>query len=81
MVSIRVQLFAQYAEQVGRNVVDVEVAAPATVGALVARLRADHPAAAIPATPLVAVNLTQARPADPVSAGDEVALLPPLAGG
>lgn len=81
MASIRVRLFAQYAELVGQDSVDVEVAAPATVGDLVDRLRAAHPAAFIPAKPLVAVNLAQARRADPVTPGDEVALLPPLAGG
>jgi molybdopterin converting factor small subunit len=34
-----------------------------------------------PSVPLCAVNLVQARLDSPVEAGDEIAVLPPLAGG
>lgn len=79
---VRLRLFARYAELVGRDVLDVTVALPATVGDVVRRLREDVPAATqIPARPLAAVNLRHVRLDAPVAPGDEVALLPPLAGG
>lgn len=81
-MTVQVRLFARYAELFGSAVVAVDVAAPATVGALLERLRAMQPAGGrLPAKPLVAVNLNHARLTDPVSPGDEVALLPPLSGG
>ena len=80
--SIRVRLFARYAELAGHDVLEVELPAPATVADVVARVRGAHPgASAIPARPLVAVNLEHATPDTPVAPGDEVALLPPLSGG
>jgi len=39
------------------------------------------PASALPAQPLAALNLRHVRLDAPVSDGDELALLPPLAGG
>lgn len=80
--TVRVRLFARYAELLGQAEVAVSVPLPATVGDVVRRLRLDFPAAsAIPARPLAAVNLTHARLESRVSDGDEVALLPPIAGG
>jgi molybdopterin converting factor small subunit len=80
--TIRVRLFARYAELVGRAEAAVSVPLPATVGDVVRRLRDDIPAArALPERPLAAVNLRQARLDAQVKNGDEVALLPPIAGG
>jgi molybdopterin converting factor small subunit len=80
--TIRVRLFARYAELVGRAEAAVSVPLPATVGDVVRRLRDDIPAArALPERPLAAVNLRQARLDAQVNNGDEVALLPPIAGG
>jgi molybdopterin converting factor small subunit len=81
-LTVPVRLFARYAELLGTERIAVEVAEPVTVGAVLERLRAAHPAAAaLPARPLVAVNLRQVALDAPVSAGDELALLPPLSGG
>ena len=80
--TIRVRLFARYAELVGRTEAAVSVALPATVGDVVRRLRDEVPQArALPERPLVAVNLRQVKLDAPVEDGDEVALLPPIAGG
>ena len=80
--TIRVRLFARYAELVGRAETAVSVPLPATVGDVVQRLRDDIPAArALPERPLAAVNLRQAKLDARVKDGDEVALLPPIAGG
>jgi molybdopterin synthase sulfur carrier subunit len=78
---ISVLLFARYAELLGTERLELQAAAPLTVGGVVDRLRALPGGASLPAVPLCAVNLRQATLEDPVSPGDEVALLPPLAGG
>jgi len=80
--TIRVRLFARYAELVGRTEAAVSVALPATVGDVVRRLRDEVPQArALPERPLAAVNLRQVKLDAWVQDGDEVALLPPIAGG
>ncbi len=81
MTRFRVATFARYAELLGGHDLDVELATPATVADLIAALRMLPGGAALPAAPLVAVNLNLADHSTPVAAGDEVALLPPLAGG
>lgn len=79
---MRVLLFATYAEQAGRGSVELSLPAPATVRDVLARLRASLPGAdRLPAEPLAAVNQAHARLSAPVQDGDEVAFLPPLAGG
>lgn len=81
-VSVRVLLFARYAELAGTAETVIELAAPASVGDVLAGLRVRHPAAdALPARPLAAVNLRQADLDHRVVTGDEVAFLPPLSGG
>ena len=81
-LTIRLRYLARYAELLGVESEELTLPAPATVGDVVAALRAARPAAAqLPAKPLCAVNFCQALWGDPVVAGDEVALLPPMAGG
>ena len=81
-VKVRLRYLARYAELLGVESEELAVSGPATVGDVVAAVRAKHPAAAqLPAKPLCAVNFRQALWGDAVSAGDEVALLPPVAGG
>lgn len=80
--SINLRLFARYAELLGHRELALEVEAGETVATLVARLRATLPGGGdLPSSLLVAVNHRQAPPEHPVAPGDEVALLPPLAGG
>ena len=81
-INVRVLLFARFAEIVGTDVFEATVRSPATVADVLESLRATLPGAgAIPKRPLCAVNATQARLEDPVLDGDEVAVLPPMAGG
>lgn len=62
--------------------VELELAGPATVGDAVAAVREQLPRGhLLPARPLVARNQAHALPGDPVQDGDELAFLPPLAGG
>ena len=79
--SIRVLLFARYAELLGADRVDLALDGLVTVGDVLDRVRTLPGGSALPRTILCAVNLRQATDSDLVSPGDEVALLPPLAGG
>ena len=80
-VTVRVLLFARYAEVFGADAVTLDLPAPATVADVVRRLRDAPGGDTLPPRPLCAVNLTQVSEATPLAAGDDVALLPPLAGG
>jgi molybdopterin converting factor small subunit len=85
IVTVRVLLFARYAELFGAERVDVRVPATidgaTTVGAVVAALRERPGGELLPARPLVAMELRQVGLDASVAEGDELALLPPLAGG
>ena len=79
---VRVRFFARYAELVGRSETTVSLPLPATVQDVVRRVREDLPGGhALPERPLTAVNLRQVKLDARVQDGDEVALLPPIAGG
>lgn len=73
-------LFARYADALGASVT-VSLPDGATAGDVVAAVRALAGAENLPPAPLVAVNSRYAAPSDPVRPGDEVALIPPVAGG
>jgi sulfur-carrier protein len=79
---INVLLFASYADYTGRERLDWTLEAPATVAEVIAGIRSEIPGAdRIPARPLVALNRIQTRLEAAVQDGDELALLPPMAGG
>lgn len=80
-VTVRVLLFASYAERFGFDGREVTLAAPASVGDVVSHLRALPGGQQLPPKPLCARNLAHAAWSDPVHEGDEIAILPPLAGG
>lgn len=81
MLTFDVLLFASYADAAGASSVRVQVAAGATVADVVNAVRSAAPAVALPAKPLVAVNHRYAKLDAPVSASDEIAFIPPVAGG
>lgn len=72
--------FATYRELAGTEAMDLDLPPGATAGDLVARLRASG-MDRLPAEPALAVNQEYAPLATALSDGDEVALLPPVAGG
>ena len=78
---VRVRFFASYAEAFGREEMALELRAGASVADCVAAVRTDPAAGRLPPSPLVAVNQKYARPETPLADGDEVALIPPVAGG
>jgi molybdopterin converting factor small subunit len=79
-MNVRVLLFASYADAVGADALLVDVAPPVRVRDVVAAVQrqASH---ALPPAPLVAVNAEYAEFDQVVAADDEVAIIPPVAGG
>jgi molybdopterin synthase sulfur carrier subunit len=80
-VTLRVLLFASYAETLGFDSFELTLDSPATVGDALERLRALPGGEKLPPRPLCALNLSQVSASAPLSGGDELAILPPLAGG
>jgi molybdopterin converting factor small subunit len=80
-LTIQVLLFGSYADRLGRTTVELALPNPATIADAVAHLRSLPGGDRVPARPLCALNLSQAPLETPLSAGDELAILPPLAGG
>lgn len=81
MITLDVLLFASYADAAGAASVRVTVGDSACVADVVQAVRAVAPAVPLPPKPLVAVNHRYAAPELALAAGDEVALIPPVAGG
>lgn len=81
-VEIRTLFFASYRELLGTKELAVDLPEGATVSDLVSNLRSRGGAyTVLPGDPAVAVNQAYADPTAPLSDGDEVALIPPVAGG
>ena len=80
-MTVTVLLFASYADALGAASLDVELPRDATVRDLLSAVRARPGADRLPPSPLVAVNLRYAAADTIVRDGDEVALIPPVAGG
>jgi molybdopterin converting factor subunit 1 len=80
-MTVKVLLFASYADALGVESLALELPAGATVGDVVASVRRQPGADRLPPRPLVALNERYARADCAVSAGDEVAIIPPVAGG
>jgi sulfur-carrier protein len=80
-LTVRVLLFASYAETLGFDAVELAMDSPATVRDALERLRALPGGEKLPPRPLCALNLSQVSANAPLSGGDELAILPPLAGG
>ena len=81
IMSVQVLLFASYADALGARALDVPVALPCLVRDVVDALRTLPGGSTLPTSPLVAVNQSLVSPGSPIVAGDEVALIPPVAGG
>jgi molybdopterin converting factor small subunit len=80
-VTVQVLLFASYAEALGQDRLELSLPDPATIADVLSHLRSLPGGDRLPSKPLCALNLSQASSATAIRAGDEVAILPPLAGG
>jgi molybdopterin converting factor small subunit len=74
-------LFASYAELLGASTVELPFAPGTTVRDLVRDIRALPGASILPNAPRVAVNRAFAPPDRILASTDEIALIPPVAGG
>ena len=80
-MTVTLLLFASYADALGASSLDMELASESTVGDLLSTIRSRPGAERLPPSPLVAVNQVYATLDSVVRPGDEVALIPPVAGG
>ncbi len=81
MSSLRVLLFASYADAFGAPFVDVDIAPGARVRDVLDSVLSRSGDRPLPRAPMIAVNAEYAHLDDAVNAGDEVAIIPPVAGG
>jgi molybdopterin synthase sulfur carrier subunit len=81
IVNVRILLFASYADRLGLESLRVALPALSTVADALEHVRSLPGGEQIPPRPLCAVNLAHARLETRLAEGDEVALLPPFAGG
>jgi molybdopterin converting factor small subunit len=81
MVRVRLLLFALYRDLAGTGEIRLELPAGATAAMLVDAVRGRGELWRLPDSPVVAINRCYASLESALSDGDEVALLPPVAGG
>ncbi len=80
-MQITVLLFASYADTLGANSIALDLHPGATAGDALHQVRSLASGGALPSRPMLAVNERYARPEQVLAAGDEVAIIPPVAGG
>jgi molybdopterin converting factor small subunit len=81
MMTVIALLFASYADLLRRESVELTLPPGATVRDALDKLRELPGGSALPPAPLVAVNLEYSRGDAVLQAGDELAVIPPVAGG
>lgn len=80
-MTVRVLLFASYADAIGVSEMPLEIGAGSLVRDVLRRIRELPGASSLPPHPLMAVNAEYAALDRVVADGDEVAIIPPVAGG
>ena len=80
-MSLKVSLYGITRDIVGTALIELPAPAPATVGALLAEMRRQYPALGELRSCAVAVNQEYAPLGQALHLTDEIALIPPVAGG
>lgn len=80
-MTVSVLLFASYAELIGQSRLDLDLKSGATVDDVISSLGKLPNGHKLPPRPLIAVNQVYASAGQPLAAGDEIAIIPPVAGG
>lgn len=80
-MTVRVLLFASYADAVGSNELALELAEGSVAGDVVSHVQGLAGTHVLPPSPMLAVNAAFAKPGQQLNHGDEVAIIPPVAGG
>ncbi|MGI9078889.1 MAG: MoaD/ThiS family protein [Gemmatimonadaceae bacterium] len=80
-MTVTALLFASYAEALGTPRIELSLSPGDSVADALVRLRSMPGGDRVPPAPLVAVNLVYQRPDHVLAPGDELAVIPPVAGG
>ena len=80
-MTVTVLLFASYADALGKSAIELDVAPGSTVRDILGTLFAMPGGDRLPPHPLVAVNQEYASASTALHGGEEVAVIPPVAGG
>jgi molybdopterin converting factor small subunit len=80
-MTVTVLLFASYADALGTSAIELDVAPGSTVRDILGRLAEMPGGERLPPRPLVAVNEEYASANTRLLGGEEVAVIPPVAGG
>ena len=80
-MQVTVLLFASYADTLGASSIPLELSPGATAGDALDQVQSLAAVGTLPSKPLLAVNERYARPEHVLVTGDEVAIIPPVAGG
>ena len=80
-MTVRVLLVASYADAIGKSELTLELPEDARVKDVLSRVKSMASGKRIPDKPLVAVNQRYADDDQRVVTADEVAIIPPVAGG
>ncbi len=80
-MTVTVRLFASYAEILGKSQMELTIPDGSTVADVVRSVNGMPGGTALPPAPLVAVNYAYAPSSRALVDGDEVAIIPPVAGG
>lgn len=79
-MTVRVLLFASWAEAFGARSIEIDVPDDATADDVLSALRERAGAVELP-RPALAVNRAIVKGKSPILRGDELAIIPPVAGG
>ena len=80
-MTVTVLLFASYADALGKSAIELDVAPGSTVRDILGTLCAMPGGDRLPPRPLVAVNQEYVSASTTLQGGEEVAVIPPVAGG
>ncbi len=80
-MTVTVRLFASYAEILGHSHLELTIPEGSTVADVVRSVNELPGGGGLPPAPLVAVNYSYAPSLRALADGDEIALIPPVAGG
>jgi molybdopterin converting factor small subunit len=80
-MTVTALLFASYADALGADAIALDLGAGATIADAIATLRSKPGGDVLPISPLVALNLVYADGSRHLADGDELAVIPPVAGG
>ena len=80
-MTVTVLLFASYADALGKSSIELDLAPGSTIRDVLGTLASLPGGERLPPRPLVAVNEEYASTSTELRGGEEVAVIPPVAGG